>query len=308
MEVDVGVVVEVEVEVLVDAEVLVVGSEVVDVDVDVAVDADVVEEADVGVLADVETGPWRPQPPATRAADTITQVTSARAKARFKQSLLIESLAGQLVWFGVAPGRPGADVLYLPASTLIAILDLRARIDGHLGAIAASLAQDSQHVVPSVEHDHLVAWGEESSSGEVLVLVEYDEPLHMRRQLNHQSEFVRTDAAPVSKQVVGYVAFWGVADQDHVATGALDGGESGDDSAFPLVGFRERVGDYNIAIPGTRGEIVPLGFLQPLVESGLRRPHIEGDGLPPGVDDGVDLEIETDHVSRFLDILPHGLP
>lgn len=91
-----GVVVGVDVEVLVDAEVLVVGSEVVDVDVEVAVDVAVVEDVCVEVVVDVWTpGPWRPQPPAKRTADKITQATSERAKARFKESLLVESFAGR---------------------------------------------------------------------------------------------------------------------------------------------------------------------------------------------------------------------
>lgn len=96
MGVVVGAVVDVDVEVLVDAEVLVVGSEVVDVDVEVAVDVAVVEDVGVEVVVDVWTpGPWRPQPPAKRTADKITQATTERAKARFKESLLVESFAGR---------------------------------------------------------------------------------------------------------------------------------------------------------------------------------------------------------------------
>jgi hypothetical protein len=94
VDVDIEVVVEVDLEVLVDDEVVVVRSSEVDVDVEVAVDADVVDEADIEVVVDVDPGLWRPQPPAKRAADTITQVTSAKANARFKKCLLIESFTG----------------------------------------------------------------------------------------------------------------------------------------------------------------------------------------------------------------------
>jgi hypothetical protein len=94
VEVDVEVLAEVDVEGLVDAEVLVVGSEEVDVGVEVAADVPVVEELEVAAVVDVDPGLWRPQLPAKRAADTTTQVTSAKANARFKENLLIESFAG----------------------------------------------------------------------------------------------------------------------------------------------------------------------------------------------------------------------
>ena len=167
-----------------------------------------------------------------------------------------------------------------------AVLDLGARVHRDLGSRRPASREAPAAPRPtSLEHQHLLAGGEVAGGGEVLVLVEDDEPLHLRRQLHHQPQSVGAQAAPVAKEVMGHVAFRRVADEHQVAAGALEGGEAGDDSPFALVGLGEGVGHHDVAVRRPRGQVVPPRLLQGRVEGGLGRPRVERDRLAPGVDD-----------------------